>query len=168
MVQTAAKQNAKRGDVELIGLEQFRINGKVGNEIEIGDIVARFDDLTPSYFDLFATGRKRPFYMARGRRFKASVGYYGTDFGTYLSKLTTDITFSGVSGGIVTLDAQGACHPGQNLTPVNGGKKVAEYTGTDLQLVCAVMLGAPGQGTGEYINTVVTDGLVRAKWIGGQ
>jgi hypothetical protein len=169
MVQTAQKTYPKKGDVELYGLEQYPINKKVGTgtELDIGDILSRKDDLTPSYFGLYATGDKGPFYMARGRTLKVTAGWQVMDAGSYVAALETDATVSGVCEGTVVLDINGSIHPGRYAMPVNGGKKVAEWNGTNEYERCALFMGAPGQNTGQYVATVVTNGLGVFKWVGG-
>ena len=175
MAQLAQKGNWNKGDVELYGnFQQDRINGRVGAvgsgadyEVEIGDIVSLKTGVTPTYYGRFAGGDKRPFYLARGRRVKSNVGYNMNDSVSYKAKLETDATFSGIASGITIVDIDGTAHPGFNLTPVEGGKKLAEYAGGDFQLVAAIMLGAPGQRTGEYQAQAVTNGLAIVRWVGG-
>lgn len=168
MVQTAQKGFYRKGDVELIGLMQQRITKKATVELEIGDILARFEDLTPSYFDLAVTASVKPFYMARGKQIKPATGYYGNDAGSYVAALASDPSVSGVYEGIVTLDISGTIHPGRYAKPLNGGKKVVEAAADNSEAAkhCALFLGAPGQRTGEYISTVVTNGLGVFRWVG--
>jgi hypothetical protein len=167
MVQTAQRTFAKRGDVELYGLKQYPINKKTTEELEIGDIVARKDDLTPAYFHLYASGDKRPFYMVRGRMLKVTSGYQVMDAGNYVAALAADPTVSGVAEGCVVLDVDGTISPGHYAMPLNGGKKVKEWDETNEYEKCALFLGAPGQNTGEYVATDVTNGLGVFQWIGG-
>lgn len=168
MVQTAQKGYFKKGDVELIGLMQQRITKKATVEIEIGDILARFDDLTPSYFSHAVTASVKPFYMARGRTLKPSTGYFGNDAGSYVAALAADPDVSGVYEGLVTLDVSGSIHPGRYAKPLDLGKKVVEAAADNSEATkhCALFLGAPGQRSGEYIATVVTDGLGVFRWVG--
>lgn len=168
MVSTAQKGFYRKGDVEVFGLMQQRINKKATIELEIGDILARFDDLTPSYFDLALTASTKPFYMARGRWLKPTTGYFGNDAGAYVAALASDPTVSGVYEGIVVLDISGTIHPGRYAKPLNGGKKVQEAAADNSEATkhCAIFLGAPGQRSGEYISTVVTNGLGVFRWVG--